>query len=213
MVIAELPSFAQPSLDGRPVAFGHVIAHVGLFVRTQRCTGARSPNTVRAALRSALAPSIANRMPCSGSRPRSTRSDSSAVATLAFSRSILPTARAGPSPFTPSVVTRRRRRWCGPSARPRRSSSPPIAHHRGGGPSARPSARGRSTATRRPPSVTPQAFRPRASDAASHSNARRPSSWPSPASAEARDPRARPRSRRSAAHPSPGSPAAVGGRT
>jgi hypothetical protein len=36
-------------------------------------------------LRSAFAPSITKRMPCSGSRPRSTRSESSAVATLAFS--------------------------------------------------------------------------------------------------------------------------------
>jgi len=33
----------------------------------------------------ALAPSITNSIPCSGSRPRSTRSESSAVATVAFS--------------------------------------------------------------------------------------------------------------------------------
>ncbi len=57
--------------------------------RTQRCTGA-SPKTLRIALRSALAPSITNRIPCSGSRPRSTRSESSAVATVAFSVAAFP---------------------------------------------------------------------------------------------------------------------------
>ena len=66
----------------------------------QRCTGT-SPNTERTALRSAFDPSSTNSIPCSGSRPRSTRSDSSAVATVAFS--VLP-SHSPSGIFTPSVV-------------------------------------------------------------------------------------------------------------
>src|SRR5947209_1969959 len=66
----------------------------------QRCTGT-SPNTDRTALRSAFDPSSTNNIPCSGSRPRSTRSESSAVATVAFS--VLP-SHSPSGIFTPSVV-------------------------------------------------------------------------------------------------------------
>ena len=69
--------------------------------RTQRWTGTSSPNTCRIALRSALEPSITNSSPCSTSRPRETRSDSSALATVAFS--VLPDHRPSAS-FSPSVV-------------------------------------------------------------------------------------------------------------
>jgi hypothetical protein len=60
-----------------------------------------SSNTERTALRNAFDPSITNSIPCSGSRPRSTRSDSSAVATVAFS--VDPSHRPS-GIFTPSVV-------------------------------------------------------------------------------------------------------------
>ena len=60
-----------------------------------------SPNTERTAFLSALDPSSTNSIPCSGSRPRSTRSDSSAVATVAFS--VLP-SQSPSGIFTPSVV-------------------------------------------------------------------------------------------------------------
>jgi len=66
----------------------------------QRCTGT-SPNTLRIALRSAFAPSITNSIPCSGSSPRSTRSDSSAVATVAFSDE---PSQSPSGIFIPSVV-------------------------------------------------------------------------------------------------------------
>ena len=46
---------------------------------TQRCTGTSLPNTCRIAFRSAFDPSITNSIPCSTSRPRSTRSASSAA--------------------------------------------------------------------------------------------------------------------------------------
>jgi len=68
--------------------------------RTQRWRGA-SPKTLRIARLSALAPSITNKIPCSGSRPRSTKSESSAVATAAFS--VEPSQSPG-GIFTPSVV-------------------------------------------------------------------------------------------------------------
>jgi hypothetical protein len=74
--------------------------------RRQRWTGA-SPKTVRIAFRSAFAPSITNRIPCSGSRPRSTKSESSAVATLAFSvdPSQSPSGTLMPSLVIPSATT------------------------------------------------------------------------------------------------------------
>jgi hypothetical protein len=66
-----------------------------------RCTGTSSPNTCRIALRSALEPSITNSIPCSTSRPRDTRSDSSALVMVAFS--VLPLHSPNAS-FSPSVV-------------------------------------------------------------------------------------------------------------
>jgi hypothetical protein len=77
--------------------------------RRQRWTGA-SPKTERIAFRSAFAPSITNRIPCSGSRPRSTKSESSAVATLAFSvdPSQSPSGTLMPSAVIPSATTQQR---------------------------------------------------------------------------------------------------------
>jgi putative SOS response-associated peptidase YedK len=68
--------------------------------RIQRCTGA-SPNTSRIAFRSAFDPSITNSIPSSGSSPLSTRSDSSAVATVAFS---VDPSHSPSGTFAPSVV-------------------------------------------------------------------------------------------------------------
>ena len=68
--------------------------------RWQRCTSACSPNTSLIALRSALPPSITNRIACSGSRPRSTRSASSIETSVAFS--VLP-SQSPSGIFTPSV--------------------------------------------------------------------------------------------------------------
>ena len=78
----------------------------GARARCVPCAGcsagsARSPKTAWIALRSALAPSITNRIPCVGSRPRSTRSLKSAVATVAFS--VLP-SQSPSGILTPSVV-------------------------------------------------------------------------------------------------------------
>ena len=53
--------------------------------RWQRWTSACSPKTSLIARRSALPPSITNKIACSGSRPRSTRSASSVRASVAFS--------------------------------------------------------------------------------------------------------------------------------
>ena len=69
--------------------------------RTQRCTGARSPKTSRIALRSGLEPSITHSTPCVGSRPRSTRSASSALATVAFS---VEPSQSPSATFMPAVV-------------------------------------------------------------------------------------------------------------
>ncbi len=52
--------------------------------RMHHRTGASWPNTDRIALRSAFPPSSTNTIPCYGSRPRSTKSASSAIATVAF---------------------------------------------------------------------------------------------------------------------------------
>jgi hypothetical protein len=79
--------------------------------RTQRRTGAQVPKTSRIALRSALAPSMTNSTPCSASRPRSTRSDNSAVATVAFS---VEPSHSPSAIFTPSVLMPSATTSCGP---------------------------------------------------------------------------------------------------
>ena len=88
--------------------------------RWQRCTSACSPNTSLIALRSALPPSITNRIACSGSRPRSTRSASSIATSVAFS--VLP-SHSPSGIFTPSVEI--------PSATTcvRSAISKPVEHH------------------------------------------------------------------------------------
>src|SRR5205807_175795 len=84
---------AQRHLAGRPaldVALGaaddleHRLAGVCRLQRALEVAGNAEPRE-RQCLFDAFAPSITNRIPCSGSRPRSTRSESSAVATVAFS--------------------------------------------------------------------------------------------------------------------------------
>ena len=68
---------------------------------TQRWTGTSLPNTCRTPFLSPFDPSITNSIPCSTSSPRSTRSASSAAATVAFS--VEPSHRPSAS-FSPSVV-------------------------------------------------------------------------------------------------------------
>ncbi len=75
--------------------------------RWQRCTSACSPKTSLIARRSALPPSMTNRIACSGSRPRSTRSASSVRASVAFSvePSQSPSGILTPSVVIPSATT------------------------------------------------------------------------------------------------------------
>ena len=75
--------------------------------RWQRCTSACSPKTSLIARRSALPPSMTNRIACSGSRPRSTRSASSVLASVAFSvdPSHSPSGILTPSVLMPSATT------------------------------------------------------------------------------------------------------------
>src|SRR3954469_24391761 len=88
--------------------------------RWQRWTSACSPKTSLIARRSALPPSMTNRIACSQSRPRSTRSASSVLARVAFSvePSQRPSAIFTPSVLIPSATT------CVASA-----TSTPVEHH------------------------------------------------------------------------------------
>ena len=99
-VVGLAPRFAHPRLDRRPVALGEMAEHVALLVPQAALHGDLA-DTERTALRSALEPSSTNSIPCSGSSPRSTRSDSSAVATVAFS---VDPSHSPSGIFTPSVV-------------------------------------------------------------------------------------------------------------
>ena len=72
-------------IDGFELQGRCCVVALGITTEGVKTPLGASPKTLRIALRSALAPSTTNRIPCSGSRPRSTRSLKSAVATAAFS--------------------------------------------------------------------------------------------------------------------------------
>jgi hypothetical protein len=96
-VIADTP---KDSEDRRPVALGQMPDHVSLFV-THTALDWDLAEHGSHGLPERLDPSITNSIPCSGSRPRSTRADSSAVATVAFS---VEPSHSPSGIFTPSVV-------------------------------------------------------------------------------------------------------------
>jgi hypothetical protein len=79
-----LSGAAQPRLDRPPVALGQVLHHTPLLVADERWDGhvaKYGPHRLAQSLGAVDQDSIL----CSGSRPRSTRSDNKAVATVAFS--------------------------------------------------------------------------------------------------------------------------------
>ena len=70
VVIVLGPGSPEPAIDGGPVAFGQVVEHVAFLVTDAALHGHLAEHGADP-LRSALAPSITNSVPCSGSRPRS----------------------------------------------------------------------------------------------------------------------------------------------
>ena len=81
-VILARPRRAEATLDLGRSRSGRCSSTLRSLCLTQRCTGVRAPSTAFTAALNALEPSITTSTPCSTSRPRATRSESSAVATL-----------------------------------------------------------------------------------------------------------------------------------
>src|SRR5438552_2907651 len=100
-MVGLLPRPAEPRLDRLAVAFGEMIEHVALLVLDAALHGHAVAEHLPDGLPEGLDPSITNSMPCSTSRPRSTRSASSAAATVAFS---VEPPHSPSASFSPSVV-------------------------------------------------------------------------------------------------------------